>query len=328
MHHSANLLRSIAIFAAALASVSARADTPDVQIGGGINNNCGPSDIGCAKRIEHSLSDGHVRPIEVSSGVVFGQPGQGGAAVRFGTELFGIDQLTGDAHTIVFDASYVQDGGLRVRFTLADTQVTYLCHDQKGKTLTPPFSIKPLGDCKPEPGSAMATIGAGGTLVQIQVDEATRRVAARWADLHAVINLLQNAGTQAYLRKRLEAYAGVNVDTLFYGNAPGAHGGSATLPRYGFGVSGLYRSDDYHWQIDGLAGFRQDVLDLSDYSFEARAQALYEILYSPKNIRTLNVGVDAEYQYNSDPLNSIGDFVSDRNRHSAYLGAILGFKFD
>jgi hypothetical protein len=98
------------------------------------------------------------------------------------------------------------------------------------------------------------------------------------------------------------------------------------MPKYNFGITGMLRPESNHWEINGLAGFRQNLTDANDFSFETRAQALYHVLYTREKL--MNLGIDAQYQYNSIPSRSMGELVSDRERHSAYLGAVLGFKFD
>jgi hypothetical protein len=223
----------------------------------------------------------------------------------------------------MFDAMYLPgSSGFRVRFTLADTEVLFMCNDQDGNATAPLATI--LTDCKP--GGAFAYVGGGAQLAQIQWDVATQRLAARWGEIHAVLNLLGNANSESYLKARLQAYMGVSLDTVWYGTTPGTDGGSHTMPRGNFGISGMLRSDDNHWELRGMAGLRPNVTSpLSDFSVEARAQALYHFLVSPTTL--MNVGLDGQYQYNSVPANSMGDFVSDRDKNSAYLGAVLGFTF-
>ena len=247
-------LRSTSPFAAALVltcmaatAPDARADTPanvEAPVAShGIDRDCGPNDLTCARYIERNLKGGQVVPIEVTTGTTLG-----GGAIQFHAGLAQLDSIAGGGEALIVDAAYLQEGGFRLKITLADTQVLFLCHSQDGKTLWPHKSPEPIGDCKPEPGSAYATIGASGEFVQVQWDEISNRFAARWADIHAVANLLRNAGTEDYLRRRFQAYTGVSADTVFYGNTLRAtHGGASFLPRYSFGLTGMYRPVNDHW---------------------------------------------------------------------------------
>lgn len=316
--------------ALALSSVSARAQQPAVKIETpappralGIHGSCGPMDADCRRTILMAINRGHVRPITVGEGVAFAGK-NGGSAIRFGVRAFEAERVSGEAGLILFDVAYLSEGGFRVRFTFADADALFTCENSENKAI--PVGLSLFKECKAVEGGARAIIGVGGKLAQVQWDQITNRIIARWAELHGVINLLANANDKDYLQKRLQLYAGANIDTVWYGDSPGMSGGSNTLPKYHFGITGMLRPKSNHWEINGLAGFRQNLTDSSDFSFETRAQALYHVLYAPQ--RLMNIGIDAQYQYNSMPSRSMGELVSDREPHSAYLGAVLGFKFD
>lgn len=284
---------------------------------------CGPFDPDCRKFLRTFLNDIHFTPIQVQGGLTVGPEGvNGGAgAVRFKT--ISVDKQSGDLSALMFDATYLSESSVRLRFTLADTEVLYLCKTPKGEVKPPVLSLL-VDECVP--GGAFAYVGAGAKLVEIQWDVATQRVAARWAEIHAVINLLGNASQESFLQQRLQAYAGASVDTIWHGSTPGApEAGSASFMRGNFGISGMIRSENNHWEIRGIAGFRPNFFDWSDYSLEVRTQALYHILVAPTTM--VDIGLDAQYQYNTVPSHSIGQFVSDREKHSAYLGTVLGFTF-
>ena len=282
---------------------------------------CGPFDPKCRDHLQTILSAIHVLPVNVEGGVTFGGAGANGA-VKFSTKVLGVDYESGDLSALIFDAMYLPaEGGFRVRFTLADTEVLFMCKNAQGDVIAPIQTL--LEDCTP--GGAFAYVGAGAKLAQIQWDTATQRIAARWGEINAVLNLLGNANDESYLKAHLQAYMGASLDTIWYGNTPGTSGGSATMPRGNFGITGMIRSDDNHWEVRGMAGIRPNLASIQDYSVEARGEALYHLLLSPTTM--MNIGLDGQYQYNSVPANSMGDFVSDRDRNSAYLGAVLGFVF-
>jgi hypothetical protein len=278
---------------------------------------CGPFDPDCSRRLARLLSSIQIAPIRMEGGVRYGENGTNGA-VKFSTEVVGMDVPVGDIHALMFDAIYLPDaGGFRLRFTLADSDVLFFCKDEDGKTHAPLAGL--FAACKPE-----GWIGLGGKVSDIQWDAKTKRVMARWAEVNAVFNFLRNGNGLDYLKKRLNAYAGLSADTIWYGSTPGAPAGDDrhTLARANVGISGMLRSDNNHFEIRGLAGYRPNITDWNDYTIEARTQVLYHLLLN-KSIMG-DIGIDAQYQYNTVPAHSMGDFASDRERHSAYVGAIFG----
>ena len=279
------------------------------------SNLCGPFDPECARRLQRILTGIHALPVQVSTGVRFGENGAQGA-VRISTQVVGLDLPSGDASALMFDAVYLPDaGGLRVRFTLAETDVLFFCKDFDNKNHPPVAAI--FENCRPE-----GIVGIGGSLVQVQWDTASERVVARWAEINAVLNFLRNGNGLDYLKHRLNGFLGASVDTIWYGMTPQTTGGSQTIVRANVGVTGMLRSDNNHWEIRGLAGYRPNVTDWSDFSIEVRTQALYHMLFSRDVMG--DFGLDASYNYNSVPAHSFGQYASDREQHSAFLGAMFG----
>lgn len=279
------------------------------------NGMCGPFDPNCAYRLQKILTSPHVLPIQVSGGVRFGE-NEAQAAVRISTQVLGIDVPVGDLNALMFDAVYVPEaGGFRVRFTLVDSDVLFFCTDDEGRTHAPIASL--FQNCRPD-----GKFGIGGSVPQIQWDITTGRVIARWAEINAVLNLLRNGNGLDYLKHRLNAFAGASVDTVWYGDTPGANGGGKTILRANVGIMGMLRSKDNRWELRGLAGYRPNVTAWNDFAIETRAQILHHMLFSDKVMG--DFGIDGHYQYNTAPHNSMGVFASDRERHSAYLGAMFG----
>lgn len=329
--------KPLLLIATSLAAVAgvARADAPRIELGpepkrpGGINNICGPQDPDCRGTLRVLLTNGGDFPIEVTEGMTFGPSGVSGTAVKFKTHWAGVDRMSGDGRAIVVDAIYLSEGEFRVRLTLAETQAVFYCKDRSGNTVSPVKTvIKGSKVCVPEPNGAFATFGAGGKFVQVQWDVISGRVAARWLEIQGILNLLGNANTSKYLQSRLQAYAGVSLDTIWYGDTPGVEperGGASIFPRGSFGISAMFRPKSNHWEIQGLAGVRQNLIDSSDFTFESRVQALYHVLLTRQNL--MKIGAEAQYLYNTVPSHSMGDFASDRERSAAYAGFVLGFVF-
>ena len=311
-------------------SISARADGPMIVVNptsvihpdtgptiAGVSL-CGPFDPNCAKRVLRILTGIHVAPIQIGGGARFGQKGAS-AAISFKTSLVATDTMNGDLRALMFDAVYMPDlGGFRLRFTLADTDVLLFCKDDQGNTHFPIDAL--FANCRPD-----GAFGIGGNVAQIQWDTVTGRVGARWADIHAVYNFLSNGNGLEYLKRRLSAYAGASVDTVWYGDTPGNTRNTHTALRGNVGIMGMLRTDDNHWEIRGLAGFRPNLTEWDDFSIEARTQIMYHMLFT-RNILA-DFGIDAQYDHNTHPANSMGMYASDRDRDSGYLGAMFGITF-
>jgi hypothetical protein len=325
------LIAAATLTAASIASTApARADGPMISVAGitqpattvasdgGGSSLCGPFDPECARRLARILSGIHVLPLKVEGGVRFGE-NQAQGAVSFSANVVSMDASAGDARVLMFEATYLPEaGGLRVRFTLADTDVLFFCKDDDGVTHPPLAGL--FANCRPD-----GAYGIGGTVGQLQWDSATHRLAARWAEVNAVLNLLQNGNGLDYLKRRLNAFAGASLDTVWYNHTPNTDGNAHTALRGNVGIMGMLRSDNNHWEIRGLAGYRPNVTDWSDYSIEARTEIMYHVLFSANTMA--DIGLDGQFQYNSVPANSMGQFVSDRERVSAYLGAMFGITF-
>lgn len=283
---------------------------------------CGPLDPDCRRRLL-SLLAGNLNVLQprVDAGVRFGH-GAADAAVRFQVSLADIDAMIGDISVLPFEAIYLHErGGFRLRFTLADAEVLFLCNDfDSGKYKAPLLGWLQY-DCRPD-----EVIGIGGKITEIQWDQETGRVAARWLELQAVANLLANGNSFDYLRRRLVAFAGASFETVWPGSTPGAPDVDAdVIGRLKFGVMGMIRSENNRFEARGYAAYRPSVTSFSDFAIEAKTEFLYHLLFSDQIVAS--VGLDGRYSYWGEPSHSIGAFTSDRDRHSAYVGALFRMTF-
>lgn len=305
---------------------SAHADPMDLVVTQG---SCGPFDPHCNDGrnaiLDPSSILGALRflPFHVGNGITFGGSQPSGAAISVGAQLVQTDAMSGDLGVVMVDATYLPDEhGFRARFTLADTEVLFMCSDKDGNVSAPIAAFATT--CKPS--GAFEWVGGGARLAEIQWDTATQRIGARWGEIHAVLNLLGNANQESYMKQRLQAYAGASLDTVWYGQTPGAPtDGSSTVVRGNFGLAGMIRMFNNQIELRGLAGFRPSLYDPSDYSIEFREQALYHLMIN--EFQMLDIGLDYQYQYNTVPANSMGQFASDRYKSTAYAGMIMGFTF-
>lgn len=283
---------------------------------------CGAFDPDCRRRLARILGGVQIVPIEVTGGFRIDEGGPSGA-VRFGLNVGAVDVPVGDLRVLPFEAIYIPEaGGFRIRVSLVDSQVLFFCKDENN-----PDSGVSLGlfkalmgtppNCRPD-----GIVGVGGSVANINWDTATKRVAARWAEINLVLNMFANGNGSDYLRKHLNAFIGASVDTVWLGNTPNTSGGVDTMARLNVGIQGMVRSDDNHWELRGAVAYRPNVIAWDDYAIEVKAQVMYHFLFNQSLMGT--VGLDAEYQRWSVPSHSIGSFASDRERDSFFIGLMFG----
>jgi hypothetical protein len=279
---------------------------------------CGVADPTCSKRILWILNGIHVGATEVDGGVRFGD-GKADAAIRVSASGVSADAQIGDLEALAFEAVYVPEaGGVRVRFTLADSDVLFFCKDDEGTNHPPLLAF--FYNCEPT-----GVIGLGGTLAELQWDEATHRFGARWAEVNFVLNFLRNGNGMDYLKKRLLAYAGTSLDTVWGSGTPGANDETDTMLRLNLGIMGMIRSENNRWEIRALAGYRPNVTDWSDVGFEAKTQILYHLLFNRSALGT--VGLEGGFSHWGVPWHSIDSFASDRDRNNFFLRLMFSVVF-
>ncbi len=279
---------------------------------------CGAFDPDCRRRIFRVLGGIHFAEMEIEGGVRFGN-GPLDGAVRFAVTGVSAETPVGGIDVAMFEAIYLpQQGGMRIRLTVADSDVLFFCKDQDGGTVAPGMAL--FAQCEPT-----GMWGVGGTVLEGQIDTNTGRWAARWLELHGVLNVLRNGNGFDFLKRQLLVHLGASVDTVSPGSTPGAGTSAETMPRVNVGISGMIRSDNNRWEIRGYAGYRPNVIAWDDYALEARAQVLYHLLLSRGVMAT--IGLDAHYTHWSVPWHSIGPFASDRERDSFFVGLMFGIVF-
>ena len=281
---------------------------------------CGAVDPSCRQTLERILKGLNAFPISIDAGVRLSQSGAG-VAIQFSTSLIATDMRAGEARVLPFELIYLpEQKGVRIRFSLAQATVAFFCRDQETGATQPPFAGVIKDSCRPE------SLAVGANLFDIQHDTETARWAARWLEANFVYNFLRNGNTAEYLRRRLSAYAGMSLDSVWFGSTPGAPaGGSSFSPRMNVGLTGLLRTDNYRWELRGFAGVRPNFVEWSDWAVESRVQVLHHILFSRSILGT--VGLDAQYSHWNMPSRCIGITCSDRDPDSGYIGALFGVVF-
>ncbi|MGZ3696591.1 MAG: hypothetical protein ACXWPM_10210 [Bdellovibrionota bacterium] len=279
---------------------------------------CGPGDPNCTDHLGKIEGQIQIAPLSFEAGVRIGSNGTTGV-VRFSTKLGGFEARGGNLDIITFEALYVPgEGGFRVRFNLADSQVLFFCEDKTTGHTHPPLAGI-FSTCKPT-----GVIGLGGNLLQLQADTDTHRWAARWAELNVVFNFLANGNSRDFLHKSLMGYIGASAETIWPGTTPGVESpGATSLARLNLGITGMIKSENNHWELRGYAGFRPSVVEWDDWAVEARVTTMYHLLLTKNEMAT--IGIDVDYSHWNIPEHSIGTFASDREKDSLYIGAMFGW---
>ncbi len=239
-----------------------------------------------------------------------------------GADLIQADTPGGDLGAVLFDVYYDHDRkGLMIQFTLAQSQVLFFCEDtEENKLHSPLFPFLARSQACKE----TSLFGMGGKLGQFQYDGNTGRGSVRPIEINAVLNLLQNGYSQDYLYRRVLAYAGAQLESVFSpksNSAPAGFNDQAELStRLNLGLLGMLRSKNGHWEAQALIGYRPDLLELHDQVLEVGAKLFYHFLFSElsDNRSMVSIGSNVSYSYYEKPKNSFhdwfGPFVSDRDQ--------------
>ncbi len=271
---------------------------------------CGPTDPDCRRRLLFVLNGIHVGQAQLDALYRFGQEGND-AAVRFKADVISFDSSIGDIAALPFEAVWFPElGGVRVRVSLVDADVLFFCRDGQDQLRWPIEGL--FHDCQPT-----GWIGLGGAVLEGQWDSDTGRNAMRWAEINLVLNFLRNGNGLDWLKRRLAAYAGVSLDTVWPDRTPGAPGGRDTTARLNFGVVGMLRSANNRLEIRGYAGYRPAVTEFSDAAYEAKVQVMQHLLFNKRTLGT--VGLEAGVTHWDRPWKSIDSFASATEQRNYFL---------
>jgi hypothetical protein len=274
---------------------------------------CGAMDPDCSRRLGRVLNGVHIGAFEIEGGVRTGSgPLEG--AIRFGLEGVSADTRLGDLKLLAFDATWIPGSGYRIRLTTVQSDALFFCRDEEGTLHAPIVAL--LAACKPE-----AIWAVSGNLLTLQSDQERdrERLAMRWLELNAVLGLLQNGGSVEYLRQRLNLYLGASFDSVFQGE------NSWTGVRGNFGISGMIRSRNNAWELQGMAGVRPNLTDWSDIGIETRLSLVRNILVG-RNV-LLTPGLTFNYTHWTRPDRSIGSYSSIQEQDSLFVGLVFGVLF-
>lgn len=292
---------------------------------------CGPMDPQCSTRIvEFMTSVNPLFPVRLESGVRMGWTGSSstdlGVQARASVSLLGqvleLHRKGGDLKILPFELTLIPHSEqFRVRVQLAQNDVTFICSKSSGEGVIAPYaSLFADGRCKPD-----AVFGVSAEVLQFQMDTfSTQRIAMRLAEVKGVINVLGNGMATDFLKRQLLLAGGASWDAIVPNQADPASGGQ--FPRLALTLSGLWISDDSHWEIRGFAGYRPSMMDMKDWAAELRTQIVHRFLLGYDFLG--EVGGSAQYSHWSLPGRSLGTYASDRDQNTLFLGAVLGLSYD
>jgi hypothetical protein len=295
------------------------------------NELCGPNDPDCAGRISDLLANHRFLETEFRTGVQLSEETLN-ALFQLHLQTYKVDATNGGAGDVSLlglgitwlpdEFGFVGGRGIILDFELLGSEVMFFCEltdptfDERW--LLPPKSLFESA-CQP------ATWGVGGKLIELHWDTVNKRFAARWLELDVVYNFLKNAYTDAYEHSRLLGKMGVSGETTW-----NCGSGDCTVKgalRLNLALTGMLRSDNYRWELNGSVGYRPNLLSFTnDYAIEARGEGLHRFLV--KDGSYAEVGIDLSYQYWSDPLQTIGSFATPGSHHTRYAGGFFRIVFD
>jgi len=258
-----------------------------------------------------------------------GEDGMGGRLVWTPLQT---DGVSGDLSLLRGEVQYFPGAdGIRLRMRLVDSEATFFCQDSEVEESYAPLESL-LNDCKEEGRWAL-----GGTLGDLYWGLGSGRLAMRVADAHAIFSLLGSGNAETYKRFRLNALMGAKVDFISPGAEEKLQGlGSAWVPRFSLGLSGLFQTQDRHWDFRVKGQVHSDVAQwvkegidtpLDDLSFEGEAQVLYRFLLSHDAMGS--TGIRVVYQHWGNPEFRVGAFEPEEGDSGVwYLGWVNQVVFE
>jgi YD repeat-containing protein len=314
------LVLTVAVSAQAAPGDPAPLPVPPLPVPHDPNAPCGNPWQGCRRRMIEVITGVNLAQVEVDGGVRFGNRGVDGA-VRVRIEGVDVDDVFGDARILPIEAIYVPgERGMRLRVSLAESDVLFFCSAESDGSLQAPVAGHFFHGCRPT-----GVIGVGGRITEVQWDTEAQRVAARWAEINFVVNLLGNGNAAEYLNRRLTAFLGMSADSIFPGPNDPIGTDSRHMARMNLGITGMFRTDDNNWEFRGYAGYRPNVAAWDDYAIEVRASVLRNLLLGDRVVGS--IGAEASYTRWSVPGNSMGAFTSLTDTDTGFIGLIFGLRW-
>lgn len=244
------------------------------------------------------------------------------SSVRLSSQLIQLKRKGGDLSVLPFEVILIPNSEqFRIRFKLAETDVTFICGRKDGQGGVAPFvSLFSEGMCRPD-----ALFGVSAQVMEFQMDTfSTHRIAMRLAEVRGVINLLGNGMATNFLKRQLLLSGGGSWDAIIPNRADANLAGH--VARMVLGVQGVWISDESNWEVRGVANLRPSLTDGSDWASEVRGQIIHRFELGENFLG--EVGGTAQYSFWSIPGRSLGTYASDRDQHTLFLGALLGLHYN
>ena len=221
-------------------------------------------------------------------------------------------------------ASYLSDGQTpRLRLAIADIDVLFACRDDKGALHAPILGHSRYA-C--ERGGRL---GVGGALGDVLWDPRSGRVAARWGELLAIVDLAGTSSSMAYLFGHVDLALGVAAESVWHGRDE-MRTGSDHLARGVAGVRGLVRSASARWDasvsISARPALVGTVRALHDIGIVGESRLRFNTLFGSSS--ALSIGVLVHAGYWSDPATSSTELDSVAIRSSLFAGLVLEWRHE
>jgi hypothetical protein len=206
----------------------------------------------------------------------------------------------------------------RLHATVADIDALFTCRDAAGALHAPLFGHSRV-ECVPGGG-----IGVGGALVDVAWDPASGRVAARWGEVLAVVDLTRRASAMSYLTGHVDLALGVDAESVWHGRDD-ARTGSDHLARGVIRAAGLIRSASARWDASLTLAARPAIAGtvraLHDVGTIAEGRVRHNTLVGASS--AISIGVLVHAAYWSDPSTSDPGLDAVARRTSLFAGVVV-----
>jgi hypothetical protein len=197
-------------------------------------------------------------------------------------------------------AGYASDRTtIRLGMTLAEIEALFVCRDRAGYLHLPMLGQTRYA-CSPE-----ERFGLAGTVGELAWDPRSARVAARWGELLAVLNLAGGPSSMAYLAGHVDLAVGLGAESVWHGHDE-VRSGSDHLARGVARITSTIRSASARWDASLTLAARPAIVGtvraLHDVGMLGEGRVRYNVLVGASSV--ISIGVLVRAAYWSDPSTS------------------------
>lgn len=188
---------------------------------------------------------------------------------------------------------------IRLGATLAEIEALFVCRDRAGYLHLPMLGQTRYA-CTPE-----ERFGLAGTVGDLAWDPRSARVAARWGELLAVLDLVGQPSSMAYLAGHVDLAVGLAAESVWHGHDE-VRSGSDHLARGVVRITCTSRSASARWDARLMLAARPAIIGtvraLHDVGILGEARVRYNVLVGASSV--ISIGVLVRAAYWSDPSTS------------------------